>query len=81
MDRAGIEAVLREYHAPLVRLCRVYHSEPADAEDLYQEIAISLWRAAAAFRGDSSVRTWFYRVAHKHRDHAQTQMVAARTRR
>ena len=64
MDRAETEAVLREYHAPLVRLCRVYHSEPADAEDLYQEIAVSLWRSAAGFRGDSSIRTWFYRVAH-----------------
>lgn len=64
MDRAEIETVLREYHRPLMRLCHAYCHDPADSEDLYQEIAMNLWTAGGSFRGDASVRTWFYRVAH-----------------
>jgi RNA polymerase sigma-70 factor (ECF subfamily) len=33
-------------------------------EELMQEIWLALWRALPTFRGDSSLRTWMYRVAH-----------------
>ena len=33
-------------------------------DDLLQEIALALWTALPRFRGDSSERTWVYRVAH-----------------
>jgi RNA polymerase sigma-70 factor (ECF subfamily) len=33
-------------------------------DDLLQEIAMALWTALPRFRGDSSERTWLYRVAH-----------------
>lgn len=62
--RAAFERLLRTYLAPLRRLAYAYTREPADREDLLQEIALSLWRALPAFRGDASERTWLYRVAH-----------------
>lgn len=34
------------------------------AEELLQEIFFSIWKGAGRFRGQSSVKTWIYRVAH-----------------
>ena len=50
--------------APLQRLAHAYARSPTEREDLFQEIALALWTALPGFRGDSSERTWLYRVAH-----------------
>jgi RNA polymerase sigma-70 factor (ECF subfamily) len=56
---------LLEEHTPaLQRLCHSYCSSRAEAEDLFQEIALAIWTALARFRNDSSERTWLYRIAH-----------------
>lgn len=47
----------------LFKVVHAYAFEPADRQDLFQEIAIQVWRSVDAFRGDSSVPTWMYRVA------------------
>jgi RNA polymerase sigma-70 factor (ECF subfamily) len=62
--RAAYEDLLRRYVTPLRRLAWAYESDPASREDLFQEIAMALWTALPRFRGDSSERTWIYRVAH-----------------
>jgi RNA polymerase sigma-70 factor (ECF subfamily) len=41
-----------------------YTRDPEQREDLFQEIAVALWKAMPGFRGDSSERTYVYRVAH-----------------
>jgi RNA polymerase sigma factor (sigma-70 family) len=56
--------LLIQYGGALRRLSRVYFSNPADQEELFQEIALALWTALPRFRGDASERTWLYRVAH-----------------
>ena len=35
----------------------------SDAEDLVQETLLSAWRSLNGFRGNSSLRTWLYRIA------------------
>ncbi len=62
--RTGCERLLRTYLAPLRRLAGAYARDAADREDLFQEIALALWRALPGFRGEASERTWVYRVAH-----------------
>jgi RNA polymerase sigma factor (sigma-70 family) len=62
--RAAYEDLLRRYVAPLRRLAWSYEHDVAGREDLFQEIAMALWRALPRFRGESSERTWVYRVAH-----------------
>jgi RNA polymerase sigma-70 factor (ECF subfamily) len=52
------------YAAPIRRLCAVYAASPADREDLFQDIFLAVWRALPRFRGESSSRTWLYRIAH-----------------
>jgi RNA polymerase sigma factor (sigma-70 family) len=62
--RAAYEDLLGRYVAPLRRLAWSYEHDPAGREDLFQEIAMALWTALPRFRGESSERTWVYRVAH-----------------
>jgi RNA polymerase sigma-70 factor (ECF subfamily) len=34
-----------------------------DQDDLFQEISIQVWRSIPAFRNESAVTTWIYRIA------------------
>jgi len=49
---------------PMRRLCTIYADRAVDRDDLFQDIFLAVWRALPAFRGDASVRTWLYRIAH-----------------
>jgi RNA polymerase sigma factor (sigma-70 family) len=63
--KAQFTAVMDAYASPIRRLCTTYTESRADQEDLSQEIFLAVWRALPAFRGEASVRTWLYRIAHK----------------
>src|SRR5262245_61083739 len=52
------------YGRALRRLTQVYVQSAADQEDLFQEIVLAIWTALPRFRGDSSERTWLYRIGH-----------------
>jgi RNA polymerase sigma-70 factor (ECF subfamily) len=63
-SRPDFADVLRRYNSALRRLAWSYARTAADSEDLFQEIALALWKAVPNFRGDSSERTYIYRIAH-----------------
>jgi RNA polymerase sigma-70 factor (ECF subfamily) len=52
------------YQPALRRLVGAYAANSADRDDLLQDIAVGIWQSLAGFRGDSSERTWIYRIAH-----------------
>jgi RNA polymerase sigma-70 factor, ECF subfamily len=54
---------LASHKGILFKVVHAYAFERADHQDLFQEIAIQVWRSVDAFRGESSVATWMYRVA------------------
>ena len=54
---------LAGHKAILFKVVHAYAFEHADRQDLFQEIAVQVWRSVGAFRGESSVPTWMYRVA------------------
>src|SRR5262245_3506112 len=67
MIEADRERIFGEWLAAhrgiLFKVVHAYAFAHADRQDLFQEIAIQVWRSVAAFRGESSVPTWMYRVA------------------
>jgi RNA polymerase sigma factor (sigma-70 family) len=56
--------VLTEYGAAFRRLATVYERDPDMQQDLFQEIALAIWKALPSFRNQSSERTFLYRIAH-----------------
>lgn len=47
----------------LFKVVNAYAFEHADRQDLFQEVAVQVWRSVDVFRGQCSVPTWMYRVA------------------
>lgn len=54
---------LSAHKALLFKVVRAYAREVMDREDLFQEIAIQVWKSVPAFRHESAVTTWLYRIA------------------
>jgi RNA polymerase sigma-70 factor (ECF subfamily) len=57
-------AILSAHGPSLARLAGSYARDAAEREDLFQEIAIAIWRALPRFRGECSERTFVFRIAH-----------------
>ena len=52
-------------HGPsLQRLAAAYTNSASDRDDLFQEIVLAIWKSLASFRGESSDRTFIFRIAH-----------------
>ena len=45
------------------KVCRVYTTNQDQHNDLFQEIAIQVWKNYSKFRGEAKFSTWMYRVA------------------
>ena len=44
-------------------ICSLYYSLPEDRKDLFQEIVLALWKAYPAFKYQSKISTWIYRIS------------------
>ena len=57
------EALILRYQQPVYNLvCRLM-SDPSDAADIVQEVFLKIFKNIGAFRGNSSLKTWIYRIA------------------
>jgi RNA polymerase sigma-70 factor (ECF subfamily) len=57
------EKHIQEHELLIYKICRIYAYTEADRQDLFQEIVIQLWHALPAFKGQSKLSTWLYKVA------------------
>ncbi|HZU42283.1 MAG TPA: sigma-70 family RNA polymerase sigma factor [Terriglobales bacterium] len=51
------------YHQPVYNLVYRMVNDPADAADTTQEIFLKVFRGIRHFHGESSLKTWIYRIA------------------
>ena len=65
-DGHALEALLEAVQGPVYGLALRMLWHPADAEDATQEILIKVVTHLSQFRGDSSFKTWMFRVATNH---------------
>jgi RNA polymerase sigma-70 factor (ECF subfamily) len=65
--RAGSEEafawLITHYHQPIYSLLARMVQDRADAADLTQEVFVKVFRGVGSFHGESSLRTWIYRIA------------------
>jgi RNA polymerase sigma-70 factor, ECF subfamily len=65
--RAGSEEafawLIARYHQPIYSLLARTVQDRADAADLTQEVFVKVFRGVGNFHGESSLRTWIYRIA------------------
>lgn len=62
MEKEFVE-IVNKHQALIYKVCHLYADNPADVEDLFQEIVANLWQAYPRFDGRAKVSTWMYRVA------------------
>lgn len=59
---ARLTTWLAEFRGIMLKISRAYAAEAADQADLFQEMALQLWRSLPAFREQAAPATWVYRV-------------------
>ncbi len=57
------EELVREHRARIYGICYRYAGNPADADDLAQDVLLKVYRGLPTFRGDARLSTWIYRIA------------------
>jgi RNA polymerase sigma factor (sigma-70 family) len=62
--RESFDRLLSQNGSAIARLAASFTNCASDRDDLVQEIALALWQALPRFRGESSERTFLFRVAH-----------------
>lgn len=55
--------LIGEFHQPIYSLVYRMVSDPADAPDTTQEVFLKVFRGMKHFNGESSLKTWIYRIA------------------
>ena len=60
---ADFERLVMEHKSTIYSVCYMFTETKSEADDLFQEVLISLWQGFCSFRGESSIRSWVYRVS------------------
>ena len=71
-DRQAFRVLLERHYDRIYRLALRYFGDVAEAEDVAQDVCLSLAKKLKSFRGDASFSTWLYRlVINRCRDHGR----------
>lgn len=65
-DRAAFSEIVRRYQDRVYSLCYRWLGEPEVAEEVAQDVFLALFRSLAAFRGESTLSTFVFKVALNH---------------
>src|SRR5215467_7393068 len=55
--------LIGEFHQPIYSLVYRMMNDPSDAADTTQEVFLKVFRGMKHFHGESSLKTWIYRIA------------------
>ena len=62
-DLHAFETLVRRYQTRIVNYAQAMLRDHSAAEDVAQDTFVRAYRALARFRGDSTFKTWLYRIA------------------
>src|SRR6059036_2080516 len=62
-EQAALEALMERFAPRVYRLAHAITRNAADAEEVVQDVFLSLFRKIGAFEGRAALGTWIYRIA------------------
>jgi RNA polymerase sigma-70 factor, ECF subfamily len=62
-DDAAYDELVRGYHASIFHVAYRMLGDSGDASDVVQEIFLKVFRNINGFKGESSLKTWIFRIA------------------
>jgi RNA polymerase sigma-70 factor (ECF subfamily) len=62
-SEAALEKLMKEYGDTIIQLVYLIVKDRSMAEDITQEVFLKAFRGLHTFRGESSMKTWLYRIA------------------
>ncbi|MDP9172120.1 MAG: sigma-70 family RNA polymerase sigma factor [Acidobacteriota bacterium] len=62
-EESAYEQLITRFQKPVYNLAWRLLNDPSDASDVVQEVFLKVFRSVDRFRGDSTLRTWVYRIA------------------
>ena len=62
-SEGAFDWLIAQYSPSVYRLTHRILNDPADAADAVQEVFLKIFRNIGEFQGDSSLKTWIYRIA------------------
>src|SRR5215467_7134600 len=65
-DTAAFDEIMIRYERQIYRICYRFVENREDAMDLAQDVFVKAFEHLAAFRRESSLKTWLYRIAMNH---------------
>ena len=67
LDKESLEReftrIVSEYKNTIYMVCYMFSKNNEQVQDLSQEVLINLWRGLPKFEGNSSLKTWVWRVS------------------
>lgn len=65
MDSLEIDfaRIVKEHKSTIYMVCYMFSKDEDEVADLFQDILVNLWKGFPKFRGESSPKTWIYRVS------------------
>lgn len=55
--------LVREHRGTIYTVCYMFSKDSDEVADLFQEILVNIWKGFDKFRGESSIRTWIWRIS------------------
>lgn len=65
-DEAAFNTLVRLHQHAIYRLLTRMLGDAAEAEDVAQEVFVTVFKAIEGFRGESKLSTWIHRIAENH---------------
>lgn len=65
-EEAAFNELVRRHQDRVFRLCLRFLHDASEAEDVAQEVFVSVFKAIEGFREDSQLSTWIFRIAVNH---------------
>jgi RNA polymerase sigma-70 factor (ECF subfamily) len=62
-EETAYETLIQRFEQPVFGIVSRLTDDPADSADVVQEVFLKVFRNIGSFRGESSLKTWIYRIA------------------